>query len=261
MSTQISLFEAVSVAQNLPHNRRSDRRQRIAEAVSDAPVFVTPYQRYVLETNPYARFLRGKTLDEINSIGKPIIKELFKKKDKSAKNERKYDEFLEAEWSVQTEALEKIYRALDERFCYREEGVFTLIDKHGNPQIIEYSYDPFHFFTPTSVTPPVHHLEFRSNKPCEPNEISETGYRSHFFINVPFYEVGNFADFLIKTLRLALGVKSTIVFEGVCYEFVPSEWFKEKPKQTKKKKYCPECNGILNSWGECEDCGFFEDTE
>lgn len=214
--------------------------------------FVTKRQREVMRSNPYAPFLRDKSIDEIRELEKTIGTDLWKKSQKNAAAARQLEAWRTAYASALTIAVEKEYKAVDERFCKPEKGIFYLVGKDGQEQLIAYKYTPSNFDMRDERTGfPIHHLEYNSGK--VPTEISETGYRSHFFGNVPVAHVKDFADFMVQTLRIAHKVKGTIIFEGQRYEFDASMLPAEKPK----KKKCPECNSKMKD-DECLNCGFFD---
>ncbi|HLM61929.1 MAG TPA: hypothetical protein VK308_14080 [Pyrinomonadaceae bacterium] len=214
--------------------------------------FVTSRQLEVLKTSPYAQFVRGKSLGELQKLQNSFDTKLWKNRDKSPADARRLEEWRTAFSSAQTVALESEYKKVDERFCRRENGFFHLVSKDGTETAVGYRYDPFHFDTLNTRTgTPTHHIEFKSEVP---NEISSTGYRSNFFSAVPFSEVKNFADFLVHMLRMAFKVQATIVFEGVNYEFDASLIPAPAPKR--KKSNCPECGDRLDRDGQCLDCDY-----
>lgn len=214
--------------------------------------FVTGRQLEVLRTSPYAQFVRGKSLEDLRALADSFGTKLWKNRDKSAAAARRLEEWRTALSSAQTVALETEYRKVDERFCSPENGVFFLVGAGGTETAVGYKFHPFYFDQSGNRTgTPCHHIEFKSEVPTE---ISETGYRSHFFGNVPFSSVKSFSDFLIQMLRIALKVQATIVFEAITYEFDASLLPVPAPKR--KKSNCPECADPLDRDGKCLDCDF-----
>lgn len=94
---------------------------------------------------------------------------------------------LDAFYTAQTIALEKIYRQLDARFLDVYEGSFSLIVEDGQPpQTVKFRYEPdYYVFEKRERTKtPTPRLEFFGS---EPSIISSTGYRNEFMNCVPFW--------------------------------------------------------------------------
>lgn len=233
-----------------------ERTATIAPTATAAstPSFVTERQRELMRASPYASFVRGKTLEEIKAIDDDFGNKLYKKRD-TADGERRLELWRNTVSSARTIALEIEYKKIDERFCSPEKGIILLIGKHGEKTTVSYKFSPYYFDRDGGRThTPVHHLEFKSETPTE---ISETGYRSHFFGFVPYAHVRNFADFMIQMLRIHLNVTAPIVLEGQRYEFDASILpTKTKPKNRK----CPECSFKMKA-DECPNCGYFDGAD
>lgn len=214
-----------------------------------AITFVSMRQREILRSSPFASFVRGKSLEEIAELDKTVGHELYRKSD-GATGMRRLNEWRDAANAARTVALEAEYRKVDERFCSPGNGVFYLIGKDGRETAVGYKYSPFYFdSTPYRTGTPVHHLEFKSEGATE---VSETGYRSHFLTFVPYSDVKDFADFIVKILRLHLKVTEKIVFEGA--DFIFDESLLPAPKPKKKKTECGICGERLGDGGNCLDC-------
>lgn len=215
--------------------------------------FVTRTQREQLISNPYASFLRGKTLEEISIVDKDLGSKLYKKS-KTKEGEEKLETYRKAYYSAITIATEALLTAVDERFIHHETGLLFFVVENGLKQIVRYNYSPYYFERVDNqyrTHTPTLHLEFRSEKP---NPISETGYFSHFFGQIPIDDVTSFGDFLIKQIRYARKVKSTIIFEGKIYEFNPAEFPLLADKKKTKRQRCRNCRSKLDSYGDCPKC-------
>lgn len=239
----------------------------VSDGAKADKTLVSNAQRRIMQQNKFFFIFRDKTLEEIEEIHKSRSGYYFKRSN-TAEGSRQLSEWYSAMFTGQTIALERAYRAVDERFLERQKGEFYLEDKKGNKTNIQFIFAPDHFGSESRTTIPTHHLEFRSETP---NEISETGYRSHFIQYVPYGEVEDFNDFLIKILRHHFKIKSNIIFEN--QEFGFGEETGEQPFEVqlfcqecgemnfKLEEDCPSCGMSLLEDNEAEDYEFEEEDE
>lgn len=238
----------------------------LGEAKSDKTL-VSLAQRKIMQQNKFFFIFKDKTLEEIEEIHKSRSGYYFKRSN-TAEGSQRLSEWYSAMFTGQTMALEQAYRGVDERFLETQKGEFYLEDKKGVRTKIQFIFAPDYFGSKNRTTIPTHHLEFRSETP---NEISETGYRSHFIQYVPYGKVEDFNDFLIKILRHHFKIKSNIIFENQEFGFG-----EEKGEQLfevqlfcqecgemnfKLEEDCPSCGMFLLEDDEAEDYEFYEEEE
>lgn len=152
--------------------------------------FISPEQRRISKENAYFKLFCDKTLEDLGASDKTINK-TYHAPDKHP--------ILEAFWTAQTIALEKLYAALDERFLRPYAGSFQIRRDDETLQKIEYKFEPdYHVSDKPRKTPPRPRLQFFSE---EASPISCTGYRNEFLNIIPFSEVGTMEELIKWTVK------------------------------------------------------------
>lgn len=164
--------------------------------------FVSPAQKHIAAENPYFFQFKNRTLEEIEELDNLYGKKFYQT--------AKHRDWLNAYWTAQTIALEKLYAARDVKFLDRYSAKFWLVANDGKAQEVCFDHSPCLFFaTPTRVTVPNPHIEFRTE---EPSPISETGYRSHFLNCIPFNEVSSMEELITLIVKKHLSINAEIIF-------------------------------------------------
>jgi hypothetical protein len=152
---------------------------------------ISPAQREIAKTNPYFKLFSNKSLEELGATDQTLGKSYYPP-DKHP--------LLEAYWTAQTIALEKVYQSLDERLLRPFRGSFQLRLETGEFQTIDYEFEPDYApMKKPRTTPPQPRVQFFSD---QPSPISATGYLNHFLDSIPYSKIGSMEDliaFIIKT--------------------------------------------------------------
>lgn len=246
---QLDLFEQFGNSGTIYQSSYTEEIEAQAQ-VRGGKTIVSKAHHRIMQQNPFAFVFRGKTLEEIEAIHKSKSGYYFKRSN-TPQGAHRLSEWYSAMFAGQAIALEEAYRAVDARFIETQNGEFYLEDKKGIKTLVRFEFSPNYFGTENSTTVPTPHLEFRTDVPTE---ISETGYRSHFLQYIPYQEVNDFNDFLIKILRHHLKVKSNVIFENKEYGF--GEELKVDSANWEIKLFCDECGEEnLELSEECPSCG------
>lgn len=152
--------------------------------------FVSSAQRKIVRENPYFSLFSDKTLGQLGGSDQNDCQTFF--------NHNRHP-LLEAFWTAQTIALEKLYNALDARFLRPYSGSFHIMREDGTVQEICYKFEPD--YKPSDkprTTPPRPRLQFFSDAP---SPISNTGYLNHFMECVPFTLVSSMEELIELTVK------------------------------------------------------------
>jgi hypothetical protein len=152
--------------------------------------FISPEQRRISKENPFFKLFDEKTLADLG-VSDETTNKAYYAPDKHP--------ILEAFWTAQTIALEKLYTALDERFLRPYAGSFQISREDGTLQTINYEFEPdYHVAEKPRKTPPRPRLQFFSE---EASPISCTGYRNEFLNIIPFSQVSTMEELVTWIVR------------------------------------------------------------
>ena len=188
----------------------------VAKGNSSSLTFITRAQREVMRNNPFVQFFSQMNYADVLQLEKSVGENIYRL---SGENDTSVSGRLYAAFqTVMTILTAERYEAVDSRFTSAQTGTFAIIEDDGAETSVEYEYSPYDCYVQDNqqrTSFPYHRISFRTAKA---SIVSETGFYTHPFKRVPFEEVANLGELVVKVLREERDIQETIIFEGKIYE-------------------------------------------